>query len=586
MVAFRTLNRRKSAGFALGYVFAILAVTAGALVLSTTTTQNASRQAATINNRAQLTSTINSLTNSISRDGSMHTGNIFQVKPAKKGDGRFIGDAGAGYVPGNYGSQFDPLGTPIKYCVWHNGPGTIDPPIEGDEVEPLYINSNFATHTEVATAPSFALMVAGKNGQFETNCRDITELAGNLTRLKSADAINEMLQQNRSDDRIFAKTDADTRDAQGQGAANLVAGVQTCDEIREKLIYRQNDEGQVEFACVPEHDPQMTAENVGNGTGRIFKYENDDVMDNVDESDVGDMPKAMKFRTITASGAAQITQNADTINIDVSTSSASAANSGANGARVYKDGTTSPFVFRRIISASPAITLTENDGQIVLGFDGSSSGVITGAQNIGTGPGAILKEPVGSTLGLRRIKSADTNLDISTVADDVVIKNTLQVPVKGGINVGGGLIAGVPNTPPDTTKTKSIYIGIDGNKKMVFRRLQAGNGVILSDGDGCTANNNGNPRNVDAIPANGAAANAYANPNGGAGNMAARNGGGGAPANQAMDDVVEANDATDTGNDASNITGCEKAIKISLDLGSIHIDEHDPVFLSWRNSVM
>lgn len=576
MGIFRTSNSKKSAGFALGYVFAILAVTAGALVLSTTSTQNASRQAATINNRAQLSSTISALTNAIVRDGYMHAGNIFQVKPAKKGDGRFDGEEGAGFVRPEYGSQYDPMGNPIKQCTWSNGNPEIN--LEEGDIQPDSINENYSVHSQVSNAPSFALIVTGKNGQFEITCAQLTETEGDLTTLKSVAAINGTLQSLGSDDRVMAAfTDSAARDLDGEGAANLVSGVSTCDEVREKLIYRDND-GQVEFACVPERDPQITATNVGGGT-KIFKYEEDDVLDNEDletGGDVGDMPKPLQFRTLTASGAATLNVVGDTIDISVADSSSSVANANVSGARVYKDGSSSPFVFRRIISASPAITISENNDHIVLGFDGSGSGVITGAQNIGTGPGLILQEPVSSTLKLRRIKSADTNFDVKTVGDDIVLHNTMVVPVKGGINVGGGITAGVPNTPPDKPGTKSIYIGIDDAKKMAFRRLQSGTGIILSEGDGCTASGGGGG-------GGGAGAGAGAGiPAAGGPALPA----GPAPAIPAAHDALPHGDVDDDGSGGSGITGCEKAIKISIDMGSITFDEQDPRFVSWRNSVI
>lgn len=557
---------KKNSGFMLAYALAAVAMIGAGVTYMTTSANVATRTAASVNNRMQLSSTVNSLINSIARSGQLSAINMF-FPPLPRLTTQFTAEYG-GLIPSEFGTQTTPTGNYFRYCVWDNGYDA--EPRDSSYVPtrdraPVRINIDAAlTYQQLMRAPSAAIIDPGKNSVSEITCGALTVEDDGIIRLKEPDEIRTLYTT--SDDRVVGAYTMETLiNMQGQGITNLVGGFQNCPWETHKLTYHQNDEGTTEFVCTPEQDPAINAVNLGAGF-QLFADKNFiPDQDNIDE-----VVSDLKFRTLTAGSNVNLEYDDanNSIKINSIGGDINMDNVGPGEGAVFRNRVGDTFNLKTLKQGSN-VTISNHADYIEISAAPGGGGTITSGANVGLPGGEIYEGATANQLVFRRLRSADGNLQITNdlVNRNVIIRNTMDVPVKGGINVGGNMIAGVPNTPPDKPGTKSIYIGIDANKKMAFRRLQSGTGIILSEGDGCTASGGG------GLPSHG-------------GHMA---GGGAAPAipsdiTPAAHDALPFDDTAD--GSGSPITGCEKAIKISIDMGSIEFDEQDPRFVAWRNTVM
>lgn len=568
-------EKSKNAGFMMASAIAMVIMLAFATTMMMEYGQKANRSTNVVNARMQMTSIFTTLNAAIARNGELASGSIF-LPPLPQSFSNFT-DPGAGVVPASFGSQNDPNGAAIKYCVFYNGTNT-PPNLGAGQVAPILVNALASSYYQIQNGPAYALIAPGKNGTVEVSCSSLTKTTGPTTEMKTAGELDSMLQNLNSDDKISAQTISTAISLGGEGAASLVSNLTACNWQTDKLVYNTVN-GTAQFECVREQDQIVTVENnTGNGVG-LFMGATREMHKGTDPSDPQNPVNILRFRNIAAGTNITLTPDANN-NVVISSTAASTsmANQAVAGARVYIDGTNNPFRLRRIIGGG-SVTVTETPDSIQINSNGGG-GTVTGGTNIGGAPGLVFKQTNGSNLEFRTIRSADGNLQVSTVGDTIMLRNTMT-PSANAINVGGRMAAGVPNNPADIAGTKSLYIGKTARGELAFRRLQAGPGVILSEGDGCA---NAAGGGIPAGDANNAPAE-NGNLLGGASNDSPIGSPGGSNLISANDaPVSEAFDFDNSGNRA--VTGCEKSVKITLDTSGITLNEVDPVFTAWRNAVL
>lgn len=459
-------------GFIGGYIAAGVAVAAvmGSLMMTqlqvTKTQQSVTQRAA---QSAQLTQAINQ----IARTGQLAQSNSFMAPPPVKNP-QFI-DPGAGSPPPNLGIMND--GRNVKYCVWDNG-NLPARELAADEIVPQSINQGL-TYWEIKSAPVVAVIMGNRNG-VELRCNDLIKTEGNVTLAKNSQEIAATAAAMGSNDSVQLRTNAEMIDTKGEGAVNLLRGAVNCNPLTDKLLYRTNDVGGTDFYCVPEQDPALNAQNLGTGVG-VFAGK-DFVGDEVNAANV---VSRLKFRSLTGGNGINVTTEGDVIRVAMNLSSLSAGGPGvplvnANGQ-----------IVRLIPGSNLTVTPTSDGNGVILSatIPNVPGGTINGAVNLGAGPGQVFQGVNGSSLVFRSLRSADGSLEIATVGNEIVFTNRAAVSATGGLNVGG--VADSGNTANDTTTIRSVFLGKAADNSLLFRRVQSGAGIVITEGDADPANPTG-----------------------------------------------------------------------------------------------
>ncbi len=460
--------KSNSSGFAVASAIGAMLLIGIATAVMMSSTQNANRAQSAINNRAALSSAINALTVSIARDAELGEDGIIRAKLALKTN--LFQDGGL--IRPEHGSQTSPSGSAYKLCVWHNGPNPGNP-INPDDVEPIYVNTEAQSYLGIEAAPSTAIIEAGKDGVVQTSCASLTRVdeGSSYTQLKTKDEIQRDLQSAGIDDRVFATNITDETDRQAESMVNLLSGLSTCPWETHKLVYMPSQGGGAEFECVKEQDPTVAGTNLGTGAG-VYAG----VIEDINEPGIHkeDPVKQLQFKSIVGQGPIQVTDNGSEIVIDSSGAAASATNIGG-GFQVYSQGTSAPFQMRTL-RAGANVFMSYVGDEIEISAAPGGGGTIVGGRNVGAGDGQIYAGTSGNQIDFRTLRSVDSNLEITTNGNEVLIRNASPANGLGGVNIGG-IDAGLP----DDLTNKGIFAGIV-NGVSQFKRLQAGAGVVLDDG--------------------------------------------------------------------------------------------------------
>ena len=460
-----------SAGFMVAATLAMAVAVGATLAMTLTMANSAGKSMRAVNNRMEMTSNMTTLTSSLSRDGRLSGNNIFYAPPASSAGY----NDGGGRIPEGYNMSRAPSGAEIKYCVWYNGKNRTTIPAVGNpgaDSAVIYINDNATSNLEVANAPAYALIDGGKNLSVQTSCSDlVTTDASGITVFKPASEISS------GDDVVASMVNQQNAiDRQGQTMSNLLRGSNPdCDWRTHKTVFATDANGQITPQCVPEQDPVITASNEGGGAGNIW-------IDKVFSPSLSDPDSRLRLRTLSGGTGITVQTVGDQVVIASNAAGVTMRNLG-DGQEIYKQGSSNPFDFRTLKPGNNVTIAPSADGDslVINAIQPTTQGFINTGQNVGVGPGQIYAGTNNSSILFRRIRSADNNLEITTTGDDVTIRNTMIPGVAGAINTGG-LDAGAA----DTATIKGLSQGIDANRNLQFRRIEAGSGVVFDDGTTAT----------------------------------------------------------------------------------------------------
>ena len=423
-----------------GYIVGAMMVAMVGLAAATTTFMSLATNQAKVNqsitNRAITNTALANLSNAAARTArAATTGGIINPQYAVKGPNGELPIGGGGYVPTEWGSQFDGKGNRIIYCAFFNGPHSAPAP-DSNEVAPIqFSNNNKPTRAEMARAP-FAVFIAPSGPTNTLRCDQvtttITDTSGTYTRVKT----DEELRAIAGNDKFLVADITQGLYNNGQGASNLLAGINTCDWQTEKLIFEPSGpDGSPEFKCVAEQDPVVN--------GRVM-------------------------------GSAATPNTGDPAPV--------------NTARVFKQSYKSPhrndsndplppvseLQFRSLIAGSN-ITVEEQGDNIRINANLSGAGTINGAVNSGTGGGQIFKGVEGSLLSFRNIAGGN-GITVQTIGDNVVISNSGSTVDLSGNNIGDGTGTPVPVNFAELYKDKTVF----GNQTLLnFRKIKTAGTVSL-----------------------------------------------------------------------------------------------------------
>ncbi len=432
---FLAKNRQNQSGYV---VAGILGLMVAVGMTTTFMVDSATRQAKlqqTVTHQAVTNSTFVNLNNSAARTATVTAGSILNPVYAVKDPSGGTPIGGGGYVPGEFGSQQDGRGNQIIYCAFFNGDEAAPAPGE-NEVTPITLPGNAkVTRTEIPRAPAYAFISPGKNSVQELTCDELTtEEAGpygTYTRAKTEEEIKTETSGGiaiAGDDKFIVVTITDALNNNGQGAANMVSGLEVCDWTTQKLIFENTGPGgSTEFRCVAEQDPYVTGSTAGLASGAVAPANTARVfLDKVQVPDQVTPTSELRFRSLVAGNNISISEEGDNI-------------------RIHSLG-------------------------------GGGSGTITGAENVGFGPGKVFANISGTNLWFRSIRSADNRLSVETIGHDIVLTNTSATADLNGNNVGDGTGTATNVQRADIFKNKTIA---NNTTFLNFRRLQAAGTLSL-----------------------------------------------------------------------------------------------------------
>ncbi len=524
--------RRSQSGYMVAAALASVALIAGATAMVMTSVTTASKTANKVSARAKLSSDLDSafafLANSgmLGVDSNGGITNMFYAPPAINASEQ------QAELPGIYGAvpqlqTVAPDGKLVGYVAFYNGPTENSRRIyqafqQGQRtVPPIYINESLQTAINANNVPAMAFVAPGANGQFDLKqeadlLRAITREENGMTVLKSSNEINQYLSDNGIDDRVIARNGFDARNTQGETTTNLVQNSDPCNPVTHKLVYTPRPGGGTEFVCVPETDPALVITDGAVGTGSSIL-----------QSAPGSLNGNRTIRLRQIFGNEGVTVN------------------GAEGSLVLGfDYTNNEGIVNRFNSLDSEI----NNLNTRINNLGGGGGTIT-ADGVNlplnaspTNRGVVFKRVANNKLEFRTIRSADANLQVQTTEDEVIIRNTAPASAVNGSNIGGvpcgglgaamdpdlqnmmeasglyetyitatraeqrqieeaiGYEASAGVNPAqqaqtqaaaasgDPCSTAEIYAGKADAMTLRFRRLEAGLGITLSEGEADTQN--------------------------------------------------------------------------------------------------
>ncbi len=449
MVKLLRRDAKSQAGYIMGAVLAAMVGIGVATTMMMSTATNSAKVSQTITARAITNSNLSSISSSLARTGRVTNGNILNPKYAVVEDDAEAPQGGGGYVPTEFGSQYDGSGGKIVYCAFHNGP---DSPAatEGNEVAPIVLpGNNRHTRQEMPRAPAYVLI--SPRGAQDLTCDQttVTETTayGSYTRLKTDEEMREVA----GNDTYKAADITSFMNDNGQGSANLVGG-EICDWRTQKLIFDRLPDGTTEFNCVPEQDPLIKGLTLGAAassddntpppvnTARVFKQNVKEPHRN-DTDDPEEPISEMQFRSIVAGSNVTIQQDGDNIRISSTASSGGTITGGNNvggGVGIFKDVSGSLMNFRSLVQGGGIIIQPSGSGDSVIISNSGSTTDLNGA-NIGDGTGTATpvtlaevfkdKTVVGGTtyLNFRKIKAAGT-VSLQQLGTDTIQITGSSVP--------------------------------------------------------------------------------------------------------------------------------------------------------------
>jgi hypothetical protein len=543
-------SRRSQSGYMVAAALASVALIAGATAMVMTSVTTASKTANKVSARAKLSSDLDSafafLANSgmLGVDSNGGITNMFYAPPAI--NAREIQPD----LPDIYGAvpqlnTVDPNGKLVGYVAFYNGPRQNSDNIyqafqQGQRtVQPIYLNESLTTAINANNVPAMAFVAPGANGRLDLKeepdlLRAITREENGMTVLKSSSEINQYLSDNGIDDRIIARNGFDARNTQGQTTTSLVQNTTDCPEETHKLVYRPRDGGGTEFVCVRERDPNILYSGETPGP-MVVNNITRRTLDGAEERTLNFVSLASQLGGMITGGSG-ITVNSSTtgVQISINRSDSGLFPTGACAAdqRVTWNGN----------NFSCAVTAT--GGGNPTGITSVAFRYLANPSPAGSGD-VVANVENSNTLLLRRIRSADTNLQVQTTANEVIIRNTAPATNIQGRNIGGqpcgnraagnidpallnlleeagltemymagspseqrqlasrlGYTGGGRNNPAsmqnamnaqvnaaaatrgnaDPCDFQEVYAGKADAMTLMFRRLEGGPGVVLSDG--------------------------------------------------------------------------------------------------------
>jgi len=147
---------------------------------------------------------------------------------------------------------------------------------------------------------------------------------------------------------------------------------------------------------------------------------------------------SFQFRTIVGLNDAIVTQVGDTITIDVTTGSTGEANTASNtggGSQVFKQKTGADLEFRTLVGLNDAI-VTQNADTVSIDVV-AASGEINTASNVGTGAD-VFRQKTAANLEFRTL-IAGTNISLTQNVDNITISASASGETNTASNVGAGV---------------------------------------------------------------------------------------------------------------------------------------------------
>lgn len=505
-------NRRSQAGYMVATALAAIAVIGGAMSMMLGATKSANEVSLSVNARAKLSTDIdtafNYLANTGTLGGTTTTGGVtnmfYAPLPIRTEDmGKNDTPTFIGAVPQL--STVDPRGALVGYVAFYNGRDARslheakkrdlqnrDP--QTQLAEPIFINEDVDMAIQNNNLPALAMIAPGSNGRIDLKTEEmlkeylLAQDSDGKYQLKSTNAMNQALSDAGIDDRVFAYSQQKSRDTQGETTANLVGSASSsCDPLTHKLIYQPRPTGGTDFVCVPEADPALVVTD--GAVGGI-----NSVLQAAPGRLQGD--RTIVLRQIFGSQGVIVNGTGGSLALSFD--------------YLQNEGLVNRFntVNNDIQALNTRINnLNLNGGGTTITANGKNLPDIDGLLN-NPNRGVVFKRVAADKLEFRTIRSADGNLQVQTTGDEIIIRNTAAATMINGRNIGGAP-CGKPviKSPTDSVDalgiitaddaqnlrnagdkgnapcaTRELYSGKADALTLMFRRLEAGPGIVFSDG--------------------------------------------------------------------------------------------------------
>lgn len=470
-------------GFIGAYLAAGVAVAAlfGSMAMSNMKASQSAHRAMEVNRmNVGIVTALGSMTN----DGTLTQANVFlPVLPEAQAVTMADGTTEiVGKIPAQYGMVAGANSDNVRYCAYYNGVATA-PAVAENQVPPVLLNKTMTVNVSDAAAQRLPVMalIYNTRGSVKTSCEDLIKTEGDGTTakdvFKNPDELAEVTAA--TGDRVMAKSMTDAIQSQARAAVNVVAATELCPWQTHKLVYRARPGGGTDFVCVPEQDPVVVGQNTGSGTGEL--YIGKEFVPN--ETDSESVISRLRFRSIVGAGGINVQTNGDNVVITGNTGATSAP--GVGQPLVNGNGQ----IVRLIAGTGVTIAQSSDGNGLILSSTVDLSGLVSGATNANGGVGVVQGRSGNSLVFRSFVAGPGIGLSLDQATGLITINNTNGVSANGALNVGGVVAANSP--AQDTTTVKSLFVGKQSDNTLVFRRLQAGTGISVTEGDADPANPSG-----------------------------------------------------------------------------------------------
>ena len=116
-----------------------------------------------------------------------------------------------------------------------------------------------------------------------------------------------------------------------------------------------------------------------------------------------------------------------------------AINIGVGSANIFAAIDSSRNIELRTLSAAGAATVTQTGDDIIIGLDASFAGEINYGDNVGSGDASIYVQKVGDALQFREILAGSSQIIVDVSGNLIVIDASIDVPSPSGESIDGGV---------------------------------------------------------------------------------------------------------------------------------------------------